>query len=475
MRLIRIVARYALALSLFLAGLMGQTTNGTITGTITDPSGAAMGGVQIQVTRQDTGEQRSATSLDNGTYIIPQLPPATYDVTVAKTGFAKETRSGVQLLVNQSATLDFRLSVAAVSQTIDVTAAPPQLNTTNATLGDVVQHQQIVDLPLNGRNFTQLTLLTPGASPQESGQQGAFTVKEGAGAVSPAVDGQRGQQNNFTMDGLLNNNIYTNTWAISPPPDALQEFNVQAHITDSEFAISSGANINIVSRSGTNQFHGDVWEFFRNDVLDARNFFDSTKPPYRQNQYGVTFGGPVIKNNTWFEAYWEGFRSAQSLNNFAYVPTQAMRNGDFSGVLGSQIGVDSLGRPLLQNQIFDPSSSRPDPTNPANIIRNPYPGNMIPANLLNPASLLTLQKYYPLPNLNVGPTVNPNYQWAGGNDTATDQTGIRVDHKFGDNDTLFGRYNRSNATLLRPRRTANVRSIACKLRPGSCVWIHPYI
>ncbi len=450
MRLIRIVARYALALSLFLAGLMGQTTNGTITGTITDPSGAAMGGVQIQVTRQDTGEQRSATSLDNGTYIIPQLPPATYDVTVAKTGFAKETRSGVQLLVNQSATLDFRLSVAAVSQTIDVTAAPPQLNTTNATLGDVVQHQQIVDLPLNGRNFTQLTLLTPGASPQESGQQGAFTVKEGAGAVSPAVDGQRGQQNNFTMDGLLNNNIYTNTWAISPPPDALQEFNVQAHITDSEFAISSGANINIVSRSGTNQFHGDVWEFFRNDVLDARNFFDSTKPPYRQNQYGVTFGGPVIKNNTWFEAYWEGFRSAQSLNNFAYVPTQAMRNGDFSGVLGSQIGVDSLGRPLLQNQIFDPSSSRPDPTNPANIIRNPYPGNMIPANLLNPASLLTLQKYYPLPNLNVGPTVNPNYQWAGGNDTATDQTGIRVDHKFGDNDTLFGRYNRSNATLLRP-------------------------
>jgi hypothetical protein len=415
-----------------------------------------MSGVQVQVTNADTGEQRSATSQDNGTYTIPQLPPGRYTITVEKQGFAKETRSGVQLLVNQSATLDFKLSVATISQTVEVTGAPPQLNTTNATLGDVVQHQQIVDLPLNGRNFTQLTLLTPGAAPQESGQQNAFTVKQGAGAISPSVDGQRGQQNNFTMDGVLNNNIYTDTWAISPPPDALQEFNVQAHITDAQFAISSGANINIASRSGTNQFHGDVWEFFRNDVLDARNFFDANKPPYRQNQYGVAFGGPVIfpyfngRNNTWFEAYWEGFRSAQSLNHFASVPTQAMRNGDFSAILGPQIGTDSLGRPILQNEIFDPNTSRPDPTNPANIIRDPFPGNIIPPNRINATTQLVLQKYYPLPNLNVGPTVLPNYQFAGGNHTSSDQTGIRVDHRFGDNDTIFGRYNRSNATLSRP-------------------------
>ncbi len=450
MRIAQRLSCLAVTMLVSLGTCAGQTTNGSINGTITDPSGSAVGGVEVQVSSKDTGLQRTATTIDNGTYTIPQLPPGTYEITVQKAGFAKESRPGVQLLVNQSETLDFTLSVAAVSETVEVTGAAPALNTTNATLGDVVQHQQIVDLPLNGRSFTQLTLMTPGAAPQESGQQNGFTVKQGAGAISPSVDGQRGQQNNFTMDGLLNNNIYTNTWAISPPPDALQEFNVQAHITDAQFAISSGANINIVSRSGTNQFHGDVWEFFRNDVLDARNFFDAQKPPYRQNQYGVAFGGPIIKNNTWFEAYWEGFRSAQSLNRFAFVPTQAMRNGDFSAVLGSQIGTDSLGRPLYQNEIFDPSTSRPDPKNPTNIIRDPYPGNMIPTNLLNSASLLTLQKYYPLPNLNVGPTVNPNYQWAGGNDTATDQTGIRVDHSFGANDTLFGRYNRSNATLLRP-------------------------
>ena len=318
-----------------------QTTSGSMNGTVTDPSGSAVAGVQVQVVNKNTGAQRSVTTSENGSYTIPQLPPGTYDVSIQKTGFAIETRSGVQLLVNQSATLDFKLSLASINQTVEVTAAPPQLNTTNATLGDVVQHEQIVDLPLNGRNFTQLTLLTPGAAPQESGQQNSFTVKLGAGAISPSVNGQRGQENNFTMDGVLNNAVFTDIWAVSPPPDALQEFNVQSHMTDAQFSISSGANINIVTRSGTNEFHGSAWEFFRNDALDARNFFDQQKPPYRQNQYGVTFGGPVRlphfngKDNTWFEAYWEGFRSAQSLSYFSSVPTAAMRTGDFSGILGA--------------------------------------------------------------------------------------------------------------------------------------------
>ncbi len=427
-----------------------QTTNGSINGTITDPSGAAVGGVQVQVANKDTGLQRTAASLDDGRYTIPQLPPGTYDLSVQKAGFAPENRPGFQLLVNQSATVDFKLSISAVSQTVEVTGAPPPLDTTTATLGSVIQHQQVVDLPLNGRSFTQLTLLAPGAAPQESGQQGAFTVQQGAGSISPSVDGQRGQQNNFTMDGVLNNAIYTDTWVIAPPPDALQEFNVQAHITDTQFSISSGANINIVTRSGTNEFHGALWEFLRNDALDARNYFDQSKPPYRQNQYGVAFGGPIIKNRTWFEAYWEGFRSVQSISSFASVPTQAMRNGDFSALIGPQIGADSLGRPIYTNQIFNPSTSRPDPANPTNIIRDPFANNMIPTSLLNPTSLMVLQKYYPLPNLNVAAGVLPNYEWAGTNNTASDQTGIRIDHRFGDNDTLYGRYNRSDANLLRP-------------------------
>jgi hypothetical protein len=219
----------------FLPTSYAQTTNGAVTGTVTDPSGSAVAGVQVQVKNQETAEQRTATTIENGTFIIPQLPPGRYDIVVEKQGFAKESRTNFTLLVNQNATLDFTLKVATISETVEATGAPPALNTTNATLGDVIEHQQIVDLPLNGRNFTQLTLLTPGSAPQESGQQSAFTVKLGAGAISPSVNGQRGQQNNFTMDGLLNNNIYTNTWAISPPIDALQEFNVQSHITDAQF------------------------------------------------------------------------------------------------------------------------------------------------------------------------------------------------------------------------------------------------
>jgi len=450
----RIAARSVWLAALFSCCAVAQTTNGSINGTVTDPSGSTVTGVRVQVTNKDTALQRTATTTDTGTYTIPQLPPGTYDMVAEKEGFAKQTRPGVQLLVNQAATLDFQLSLANVAQNIEVTAAPPPLDTTTATLGDVVQHQQIVDLPLNGRNFTQLTLRTPGAAPQESGQQNGFTVKLGAGAISPSVNGQRGQQNNFTMDGVLNNAIFTDVWAVSPPPDALQEFNVQSHITDAQFSISSGANINIVTKSGTNEYHGAIWEFFRNDALDARNFFDRTKPPYRQNQYGVTFGGPVRlpyfngKDHTWFEAYWEGFRSVQSLSYFASVPTAAMRQGDFSGILGAAVGTDASGNPLYANELFDPNTSRG--TSGGSIIRDPFTGNAIPASRINPVTQQILQKYYPAPNLNVGPAVLPNYEFAGGNNTESDQTGIRVDHRFGESDSVYGRYNRSNATLSRP-------------------------
>src|SRR6204780_5588870 len=219
--------------------------------------------------------------------------------------------ANVHLEVNQSEALNFKMSVSASTQTISVNADVSQINTPSATQAEVVGNAAIVDLPLNGRQFNQLTLLTPGAVPLiQGGQQGAFTVQLGAGSVSPSVDGQRPQQNNYTMDGVLNNALFTNTFAISPPPDAIQEFNVQSHITDAQFAISSGANINLVTRSGTNSFHGAVYEFIRNDALDAQTFPDTFRAPYRQNQYGVYFGGPFFiphlidtRNNTWFSLY----------------------------------------------------------------------------------------------------------------------------------------------------------------------------
>ena len=325
--------------------VQAQSTSGLLTGTITDSSGASTPGATVDVTNRDTNQQRSAETDTSGSYIISQLGPGFYRVSVKKQGFATETLQSVQLQVNQSETLNFILKVASSNVTVEVTASSQGLNTTSATLGNVVGHQEAVDLPLNGREFTQLTLLAPGVAPIGQAQQKSFTVALGAGGISPAVNGQSGYQNNFTMDGVLNNALFTNVWMISPPPDALQEFNVQSHITDAQFGISSGANINIVTRAGTNVFHGSAWEFARNGVFDAKNYFDAKHLPYSQNQYGVYLGGPIRlprfngKDSTWFSGYWEGFRASQSLTYLAGTLTSAMRAGDFSAVLGAQKSV----------------------------------------------------------------------------------------------------------------------------------------
>ena len=429
-----------------------QTTSGLITGTITDSSGAVMPGAQVQLTSQATGVQRNAVTDGNGYYSVPELQPGVYDVSVSKDGFASQKLPNVHLEVNQSEALNFKMSVTASTQTVQVNADIQQINTTSATRAEVVGHTAIVELPLNGRQFNQLTLLTPGAVPLvQGGQQGAFTVKLGAGSVSPSVDGARPQQNNYTMDGVLNNALFTNTFAISPPPDAIQEFNVQSHITDAQFAISSGANINLVTRSGTNGFHGAVYEFIRNNVLDAHTYPATSDTPYKQNQYGLYVGGPIIKNHTFFSGYWEGFRSEETQSYLSATLTDAMRGGDFSSVLGTTpIGTDDLGRLEYANEIYDPYSTTTDPKDATKIIRNPYPNNTIPTDQLNSAALAILDKYYPSPNLNVGPGVLPNYAFDGNTSTQADQVGVRIDHQFNENNTVFFRFNRSNNNVTSP-------------------------
>jgi len=418
----------------FGAHVHAQTTNGLVTGTVTDPSGAVVFDAEINLTNEDTGLQRTTTANQSGTYVVPQLPPGTYTVSAKAQGFAVQSRRNVRLDVNQSVTLDFKLTTASVSQTVQVNTAPPLLNTTSATLSSVIGQQETVGLPLNGRQFTQLALLTPGVAPVQQSQQTSDTVALGSGGISPSVNGQRGEQNNFTMDGVLNNAIFTNVWALSPPPDAIQEFAVQSHITDAQFAISSGANINVVTRAGTNKFRGALWEFFRNDVLDAKTFPDTTKLPYRQNQYGLYFGGPVVlphllngKDHTWFSFYWEGYRYSLTQDAITQSIPGDMRSGNFSNI---------------PQTIYDPA------TTPGN--RTAFPSNMIPTNRLNAASLQILQQFYPLPNLNV-PDTNPNnLLFAGVTTKKSDNFGFRLDHKFSDSDTVFLRLNRSNARDTAP-------------------------
>lgn len=459
----------------FQATTVGQTVNGAFHGTVTDASGAVVPNAVIEVKNLSTGALRHVTTNDIGSYTVTQLPPGHYSISVSRTGFAGAVRPDVELLVNQDLGVDFALSVGEVSQRVEVTAAPSALKTTSATVGQVIGSKPVVDLPLNGRQFTQLALLTPGAAPKESGQQAFFVIPIGGGGISPSVNGQRGQQNNFTLDGVLNNAIFDNTWAYSPPPDAIQEFNVQSHITDAGFGISSGANINVVTKSGTNQIHGSVWEFLRNDRLDAANFFDNfsslKKPPFRQNQFGFAVGGPVFlptpwglwdgrKHRTYFFGSFEGFESREGFNEFNSVPTPNELNGDFSDLLTTkqavdpttgQAIVDPLGRPVLNGQIYDPMSSRTvtggqvDPVTgltaqSSGLVRDPFPGNIIPQGRLSPQALLYIKTFFPLPNFGPGGNSFPNFSGPSEQKIRDRTFQVRVDQTFSNNDTLFGSF-----------------------------------
>jgi hypothetical protein len=454
-----------------------QTTNGLVTGAITDASGAVIPGTVVTIVNKDTAQERTATSDASGLYVIPQLAPGSYVLTAKKEGFATVKQENILLLVNQSVTVDVKLTVASIAQTIEVTEAPPQLNTTSSTLSEVVEHQETVDLPLNGREFTQLALLTPGTAPQEGGQQSGFTVSLGSGGISPAVSGQRADQNDFTLDGVLNNSIFTNVWVISPPPDAIEEFNVQTHITDAQFAISSGANINLVTRSGTNRLHGDLWEFIRNDDLDAQTYPDTERLTYRQNQYGLFLGGPITiphiydgKDKTWFSGYWEGYRYTRAGTQLGSTLTKLEKQGDFSAEEGTTQLLDANnnpitdanGDPVFANEIFDPTSSVYDPV-AKTYSRTPFPAvngvtNIIPQGSLNAASLAYAAKFYPDANMDVAEGVTPNYKTTAPTTIKSDVFGAKLDHRFTADDNVWGRFNRSSQHSINPYYLGDVEN-----------------
>jgi hypothetical protein len=270
---------------------LAQTTNGSFRGTVTDQSGGAAPRARLRVTNVGTGVSLDAVANESGEYVVPNVPPGVYDIRASLEGFETLDTRGITLLVNQTATLDFTLKPGSVNQEVTVTGEAPLANTTNATVGTVIATDSIVDLPLNGRQFTQLTLLTPGAAPQGSGQQGFFEIHSDYGAISPAVNGARPEMNNFTIDGVEDNELFFDFAAINPPPDALREFNVQTNMSSGQYGRAAGANVNVVTQSGGNQFHGSAWEFLRNTDLDARNFFNPTVSIFHQNQFGGTLGG----------------------------------------------------------------------------------------------------------------------------------------------------------------------------------------
>jgi hypothetical protein len=407
--------------------LFGQQESGSIFGTITDPSGSAVPGAQVTVRNNATAATFAAVSDATGIWRAPQLNPGVYEISVAATGFSTALRKEVQVRVADRLRLDFALQVGAVTETIAVTASTPLLQVEDATLGQVVDNQKIVELPLNGRNWLQLATLAPATVVfSNSASAGGLTINGNIG-------GLRTNQAQFLLDGADNTNLIAAGAAFSPPIDALQEFKVQTSNFTADTAGFSGAVLNATVKSGSNAFHGNVYEFLRNRSLNARNFFavpSQPKPQLNRNQFGASIGGPFRRNKLFFFLNYDGTRQRQATTTSTTVFTAAQKSGDFSSALGAVVGTDALGRAVNAGRIYNPFSLQILPNGTA--VRDPFPGNMIPQTLINPVAKRLID-LTPAPEL----AGTPNYVRSISSPLDIDNFLGRVDWAHSTKDTLF--------------------------------------
>jgi len=420
-----------------------QQITGIIRGTIFDPSGAMVASVPVSVTQDETGFVRTATSDSQGDFTFVELPIGNYRVQANAPGFVKFELDRLVLQVNQTITVSVRLKLAQTGDIDFVIDHAPLLDTNSSNLGRTVGTQEIEDLPLNGRHFTQLGTLQPGVVPITPGlQQAGGSLRDGQ---AYAVNGQRPESNNFLIDGADNFNNVDGGFVMEPPVDAIAEFRILTHTANAEFGHSTGSTTNIVTRSGTNAYHGALWEFLRNDAFDAKSFFATAVEPLKRNQYGGTFGGPVKKDKTFFFLYYEGLRERAGETRESTVPSKDERNGDFGEVCTVGAGgvfdssghcVDTATNAFLPNgQIFNEFANAPVPYN-----QLPFPANSISQNLL---------PYFPLPNAGENTFVSTLNK-----STDNDQFGARLDHYLTPRDVLNFRYIFSQGNILDPLSTA---------------------
>lgn len=411
--------------------LPAQQATASINGIITDSSGAVVQSAAVTLTNEATGVSHASLSNTTGSYVFVDLNPAAYILKVVKTGFQTVTQPSFTLQVNQTATMNFTLTVGSTQQSVTVEAAAVAVEASTSELGTVINEKAVNELPLNGRNFTQLLTLTPGASPvsvaQNSGGGGGF-AGSAIGAFSfPALNGQRNRSNMFLLDGVNDLGSFIGNYNFEPIVDTVQEFKVQSHNDEAEFGEATGGIVNVVTKSGTNRFSGSLWEYLRNSDLDARNFFLASVNPLRENQFGVAGGGPVWipkvyngRNRTFFYGGYEGFRQSQASQSLLLTPTAAQLGGDFSG---------------LKSQLYNPFSTTANPD--GSYSRTAFAGNIIPANLINPGALLYAKTLFPAAGALTGSGTNA-YDLTPKRVNQDSYNG-RVDEVFHEHDNLFGR------------------------------------
>jgi hypothetical protein len=411
----RLVIRVFLSILLFTFTLTAQT-GAELGGTVRDSSGGLVPGVSVAVTKLDTHVVRNTVTNESGFFVVPLLQPGEYQIRLTKDGFKAVTESGLVLQVNEQARQDFTMELGALVEAVTISGSMPLLETATAARGQVIDNQKIVDLPLNGRDYLQLALISVGAGQVPSGRMNTFSAS-----------GQRSWDNTYLLDGVDNNTLQRASQArraevVKPSIDAVQEFKVMTNAYSAEFGRAGGGVISLSLKSGSNAFHGTVFEFLRNSLLDARNFFDQAKPSFKRNQYGFSVGGPIRKNKTFFFADYEATNIRQPRTVLSTVPTARMASGDFGELLPSTV-------------IYDPSSY-----NPTTKARSPFPNNVVPGSQFDLIGV-KLVSYYPKPNL---PGLSRNFLFNPPGPDDTKRGDVRIDHQQSEKDHIFGHYSHSD-------------------------------
>ncbi len=408
----------------------GQTDTAAIVGTVADQSGAVVPDAVVTLINVGTNAKTVAKTNADGNYIATPLKIGNYTVGVEAQGFKSITRTGIVLNVQDRLRVDLSLEIGSVNEQITVNAAAPLLQSESSALGEVVESRRIADLPLNGRDYTQLVALTTGVTKvTESGNGltgGAVSASNGNAGGAFAVNGTRGLLNNYILDGIDNNSNDNGGSVLKTNVDAIEEFKVQTSNYSAEFGRSGGAVINATTKSGANAFHGTVFDFLRNSALDARGFFepaDSPKAPFRQNQFGSTFGGPIKRNKLFFFVDYQGTRIGSSVTDISTVPTAAELSGDFSG---------------LSSTIYDPQTTT---VVDGSAVRTPFPGNVIPRDRFDTIARNYLL-LYPAPN--VPGALSNNYIANDSGFNNIDQGDARIDYSITSQQQLFGRFSISH-------------------------------
>ena len=434
-------------LFLFSFSLLSQTPSGEISGVINDQSGSVVAGVRVALINIATNATREVQTNDSGLYGFPALAPGIYTLKVEKQGFRAIERKNIEVLVGSANRIDLSLEVGEITNVVEVSGGAPILQSENASIGTVIENRSIVELPLNGRNYLQLTSLIPGATTNgPSSSQGKQRMGGQRNSFALNVSGQRIHYNHYSLDGIENTDLNFNSYMLLPSLDAIREFKVESGLFDAEYGRAI-AQINVSTKSGGNQFHGSLFEFIRNSSLDAKNYFDRKDraiPPFKRNQYGATVGGPVQlgklydgRDRLFFLFNWEGLRERKALTQTINLPLAAERTGDFSG---------------NSNIIYDPATRVFDAAGNVIGAPTPFPNNRIPDNRISPVAKKLLA-FYPQPQVagRLSNFVNDESRRVN-----ADQYTYRIDFNQNANSNWFFRHSISHELGLDPYPLPNM-------------------